>query len=191
MLVPTKKYQIIYADPPWRYQGNECLAKTSLLNGNVDKVYNSMGIKDLMQISLDEIADSKSLLFLWVVSPMLDDGIELLKKWGFEYGTVAFVWYKHLSNPGHYTLSECELCLVGRKGGIPEPRGERNIRQFVSIKRGEHSAKPFEVKKRINKMFPTQSKLELFAREKTELFKGYGFEGWDVWGNEVESDIEL
>jgi len=35
----------------------------------------------------------------------------------------------------------------------------------------------------IHEMFPTQTKIELFARQKTE--------GWDVWGNEVESDITL
>lgn len=180
-----KKYEIIYADPPWRYNGNECLAKTSLLNGRIDKKYKTMSLGELKVLPVKNIAANKSLIFLWVVSPMLDDGIELMKEWGFEYGTVAFIWYKHFTNPGHYTLSECELCLVGRKGGIPSPRGDRNIKQFVSEKRKMHSAKPFEVRRRIEKMFPTQSKIELFARDKTELFKGYGFEGWELWGNEV------
>lgn len=35
----------------------------------------------------------------------------------------------------------------------------------------------------ITKMFPTQNKIELFARQKVD--------GWDSWGNEIESDITL
>lgn len=46
---------------------------------------------------------------------------------------------------------------------------------------GEHSAKPEEVRTRIEQMFPTQRKLELFARKPSP--------GWDVWGNEVESNV--
>jgi N6-adenosine-specific RNA methylase IME4 len=71
--------------------------------------------------------------------------------------------------------------LIGKRGKIPQPRGARNIRQFVSEMRGEHSAKPEEVRTRIEQMFPTQRKLELFARKPSP--------GWDVWGNEVESNV--
>jgi len=78
---------------------------------------------------------------------------------------------------GSYTMSECEICLIGKKGKIPQPRGARNIRQFLSEKKTRHSAKPVEIRNRIEQMFPTQDKIELFARNKTD--------GWDVWGNEV------
>ena len=83
-------------------------------------------------------------------SPMLDDGIELMKKWGFKYSTIAFIWHKQRANPGHYTMSECEICLVGRRGKIPTPRGARNVRQFLSEMRGKHSAKPTEIRKKTN-----------------------------------------
>jgi N6-adenosine-specific RNA methylase IME4 len=75
-------------------------------------------------------------------------------------------------------MSQVELCLIFKKGRIPKPRGSRNIRQFLSETRREHSRKPEEVRQRINEMFPTQSKLEMFARTTTE--------GWDVWGNETD-----
>lgn len=80
-------------------------------------------------------------------------------------------------------MSQVELCLIGKRGKIPKPRGARNIRQMVSVMRGKHSAKPSEVRKRIEEMFPEQSKLEMFAREASD--------GWDIHGNEVEADIAL
>ena len=72
---------------------------------------------------------------------------------------------------------------MGKRGKFPAERGSRKERQFISEMRGKHSAKPLGVRERIVKMFPTQKKLELFAREKTE--------GWEVWGNEVVGSISL
>ena len=179
----NKKYQIIYADPPWQYKSKECLAKTSILNGKLNTHYQTMDMDDIKNLPVWEVADENCLLFLWVVSPMLDDCIDILKSWGFKYSTIGFIWCKEKTNPGSYTMSECEICLIGKKGNIPTPRGLRNVRQFLSEKKTKHSSKPSEIRNRIEKMFPTQNKLELFARQKTE--------GWDVWGNEVESDISL
>ena len=73
--------------------------------------------------------------------------------------------------------------MTGKKGKIPTPRGARNIKQFLAEKRTRHSAKPNEIRNRIFQMFPTQNKIELFARE--------NHEGWDVWGNEVQSSVAL
>jgi N6-adenosine-specific RNA methylase IME4 len=120
---------------------------------------------------------------MWTSSPHLDQAIELMKAWGFKWATVGFVWDKQKVNPGFYTMSQVELCLIGKKGKIPQPRGARNIRQLVSIERGKHSAKPHEVRQRIELMFPTQNKIELFARDEVE--------GWDCHGNEVEGGAFL
>jgi len=187
-----KKYQIIYADPPWPYTGNEVLAKTSRLNKKEHHHYKIMTLEDIKKLPVVNIAEEDCLLFLWAVSPSLDSGIDVLKSWGFKYATVAFVWHKIKTNPGYYTLSSCELCLVGKRGRIPQPRGLRNIHQFLSASRLEHSRKPETIRERISAMFPTQSKIELFARERPINLFGYDeYAGWDVWGNEVESDIKL
>ena len=106
-----------------------------------------------------------------------------MKAWGFEYKTIAFVWEKQKPNPGYYTMSTVEICIVGKKGNIPTPRGIRNARQFLSEKRTQHSKKPDEIRNRITQMFPTQKKLEMFARNATE--------GWSVFGNEVENTIAI
>jgi len=119
---------------------------------------------------------------MWTSNPHLDQAIELGKSWGFDYKTVAFVWNKMVHNPGQYNLSYCELCLLFKKGKIPTPRGARNIKQLVEVKRAKHSKKPIEVLKNIEKMFPSQKKIELFARNKNN--------GWEVWGLESRRKID-
>lgn len=171
------KYDIIYADPPWDYKGQQQTGKKKELTGGAILHYPTMTVKEMIEQIAIPAADN-SLMFMWTSSPHLDQAIELGKGWGFKYATVAFVWDKQAVNPGFYTMSQCELCLVFKKGKIPSPRGARNIRQMVSEMRREHSRKPDEVRKRIEEMFPEQTKLEMFARTASE--------GWDVWGNETE-----
>ena len=109
--------------------------------------------------------------------------IEVGKSWGFDYKTVAFVWDKQLPVYRNYTMSQCELCLVFKSGRIPSPRGKRNIKQFLSCRRGRHSDKPDQIRHGIMEMFPEQSKIELFARQR--------FPGWDCWGNEIDTEPTL
>jgi len=172
-----KKYQIIYADPPWEYGSITKL-------GNSRNYYKTMTFPQLVELPVKNILANDCLMFMWVVSQQLENCIWLAKEWGFKYSGVAFVWHKpNRTLCGYYTMAQTELCLVFKKGKIPQPRGSRNQVQFLSEKATRHSKKPDEIRNRIAKMFPTQKKIELFARQKTE--------GWDVWGNEVESDIEL
>ena len=186
--LPEKRYDIIYADPPWDYGGKMQFDKSSKSAAEIDlgkKIfisaanfkYPTVKTKDLKKIPIDEIANDDCLLFMWVTNPHLAQGIELGNAWGFEYKTVAFVRNKMVHNPGQYTMSYCELCLVFKRGRIPRPRGARNIKQLVEEKRTKHSKKPKVILENIDKMFPSQSKIELFAREKPE--------GWDVWGLDV------
>lgn len=191
--LPDKKYDIIYADPPWDYGGKMQFDKSSASTDRMDWnknifissanfKYPTLKMKKLKKIPILEIAKDDCLLFMWVTNPHLANGIELGKSWGFEYKTVAFVWDKMVHNPGKYTMSYCELCLVFKRGLIPTPRGTRNEKQLLSVPRGEHSAKPSEVRDAIQRMFPTQDKIELFARQRPE--------SWDVWGLDVREEYE-
>lgn len=186
--LPNKKFDIIYADPPWDYNGKLQFDKSSKDVESIDLSknifissalfkYPTLKTSELMKLPVQEIAKDDCLLFMWTSNPHLAQAIELGKAWGFEYRTVAFVWDKMNHNPGQYTLSNCELCLVFKRGRIPTPRGARNIQQLVRSPRKEHSEKPIEVMRAIEKMFPTQECIELFARRKTK--------GWDAWGLEV------
>ena len=136
----------------------------------------------VVEINISEICKEDCLLFMWVTNPHLAQGIEIGQAWGFEYKTVAFVWDKMAHNPGQYTLSYCELCLVFKKGRIPRPRGARNIKQLVRVPRTEHSEKPLQVLHNIEKMFPSQDKIELFSRRKSP--------GWDAWGLDIRECYE-
>jgi len=174
------EYDIIYADPPWDYKGQkQHNGAGGKLTGGAITHYPTMKLAELKQLDVPGLCAEDCLLFLWTTSPHLDQAIELLKAWGFAWATVGFVWDKKKVNPGFYTMSQCELCLIGKRGKIPQPRGARNVRQLVQEMRGVHSAKPEEVRRRIEKMFPTQKKLELFARTSSV--------GWDVWGDAVLS----
>ena len=180
----NKKYQIIYADPPWDYKGQkQHTGKGGKNSGGAAVHYPCMKLKDLKKLDVQGLCDDDCLLFMWSSSPHLDQAIELMKAWGFSWATVGFAWDKQKVNPGFYTMSQVELCLIGKRGKIPKPRGARNIRQLVSEMRGKHSQKPEQVRERIELMFPTQSKLELFARQSCD--------GWDCHGNEVEADVVL
>ena len=175
--LPDKKYQIIYADPPWIYEGSRNIADESTITNEGGIHYKGMTIEELCNLNIIGICQKDCLLFMWTTGPKLNIAFPVIEAWGFEYCTIGFVWDKQKINPGSYTLSQTELCLIGRKGNIPEPRGSRNEKQFLSLERTIHSEKPEEIRKRIEAMFPTQKKLELFARNKAK--------GWDSWGNEI------
>ena len=179
---PDKKYDIIYADPAWDYGSGELIGQSGV-SSQVKNHYQVTSFEMLSKFPISGICNVDCLLFLWVISPELDRCIQVGKAWGFKFKTVAFVWDKQLNIPSHYTVSQCEICLVFKRGKIPQPRGKRNIHQFLSCQRGGHSVKPLQIKHRITEMFPTQAKIELFARP-LPMFKGLE-DGWDAWGNEA------
>ena len=179
---PNKQYQILYADPPWDYKGQlQHTGAGGKESGGAIRHYSTLPLAEMVTLDIASISCPDSLLFMWSSSPHLDQAIVLGKAWGFRWATVAFVWDKCRVNPGAYTMSQCELCLVFKRGKIPKPRGARNIRQLVKAERTHHSQKPEEVQRRIEAMFPEQSKLELFARNVVQ--------GWDAWGLEIQTEV--
>ncbi len=183
--LPSGSFAVIYADPPWDYGGKLQFDKSSKSADRVDVrknifisaasfQYPTLRFEELAKLQLLGIAQDDALLFMWATSPHLHQAISLGETWGFKYRTVAFVWDKMVHNPGKYTLSNCELCLVFKRGRIPSPRGARNIQQLVRVPRGKHSEKPTAVRDAITAMFPEQQKLELFARHQCS--------GWRAWG---------
>lgn len=186
--LPSGKFDIIYADPPWDYSGKMQFDRgsTSKETINLSKKifissacfkYPTLKLEELKKLRLLDIATEDSLLFMWATNPFLDQAIELGKAWGFTYRTVIFIWNKMVHNPGKYNLSYCELCLLFKRGRIPSPRGARNTKQLVSVPRGKHSEKPIEVAKNIELMFPHHKRIELFARQ--------AMPGWSSWGLEL------
>ena len=139
--------------------------------------------EDIEKIPIAEISEKDSVLFLWVTYPCLEQGIELIKKWGYKYKTCAFTWVKlnkkaktDFVGMGYYTRANCEICLLATKGK-PLKRISRSVRQLVMTPIEEHSKKPNEIRNRIVDLFGNIPRIELFARQHSD--------GWDCWGNEV------
>jgi N6-adenosine-specific RNA methylase IME4 len=141
--------------------------------------------------TIKKLADPEGcLLYLWYSPPILEDAMRLQKEWGFKHATTAFVWVKTKDgqklqvNPGHYTMSSCEMVNVSKRKKVPVPRGSRSVRQVVFEPRTSHSSKPDEVRHRINQMHPLQKKIELFSRFDQSLPNPGNF---DHWGMDIGS----
>ena len=132
--------------------GNAMMNRTALKRGALDyHIYETGGIKAL---PVRDISENDALLFLWVRSPALLEGIETGAIMGFNLAQQSLSFgISTILSYGHYTLSQCELCLMFKRGKFPQPRGKRNIRQFLSVKKGKHSVKPYEVRQRITECF--------------------------------------
>ena len=176
-----KKYTVLYADPPWRYRNRP--------NGrSPESHYPTMKTEDICALPVQALAAEDCALFLWVTMPMLFEAQKVLTAWGFRYKTVAFVWVKQnrkgrgiFWGMGYWTRANAELCLLATRGQ-PQRRA-KNIHQVIISPVEEHSKKPEEARRRIEALLGEVPRLELFARRPSP--------GWDVWGNEVESDVVL
>lgn len=174
----NKKYNVIYADPPWSYQ-QWCNKK----QGAAKAHYETMKQKDIEELPVERIADKNCILFMWATFPKLQEALATIKAWGFEYKTIGFCWAKRNKNGswfkgiGFYTKSNSEVCLIATKGKPPKKSVHHTVSQLVETVREEHSKKPDEVRKRVVEFTGDVPRIELFARQAAA--------GWDCWGNEV------
>lgn len=169
-----KKYNIIYADPPWQYWDGGF--KNQSLH------YKTMTIEEICNLPVKDIADNDCILFLWVTYPVLQEAFKVIESWGFKYSTAGFVWVKKNKNAntpfigcGSWTRANSELCLIATKGHIE--RLDAGISQIVESPIEEHSKKPEIIRDLIVKLVGELPRIELFSRQIID--------GWDVWGNEV------
>lgn len=174
-----KRYEIIYADPAWRFNTYSEKGK----GRSAERHYPTMAKADIQRLPIKDIAAKNSVLFLWVTAPCLIEGIELISAWGFEYKTVAFTWVKQnkksdgiFTGMGYYTRSNAEFCLLATRGKVLE-RKSHSVSSVVLSHIERHSQKPKEVRERIVELFGDRPKIELFARQYAD--------GWDAWGNEI------
>ena len=195
-----KKYQIIYADPPWSFSGGIRSSKkvdgayqyytpdTTVGDGKYKSVMSDRDICNL-GIGLRPHLHDDAVLFMWTTDAHLPLAIRVMESWGLPYKTIAFVWNKKEKSGkqvcyyGKWTMKGTELCLLGARGRANSLIKLHNVRGLVEAERGKHSEKPNEVRERIAELMGNLPRIELFARRKVD--------GWDCWGNEVESDIEL
>lgn len=175
---PDKKYQIIYADPPWEYKKTGGLKNS---RGMAKQFYQTMSLEDICLLPIQNITDDNACLFLWTTYPKLPEALIVMKSWGFEYFGLGFEWIKKTKTGkdffgmGCWTRANSEPCLLGFSGKLKPQR--HNIRQIVESQIQEHSKKPAVIRNLIVELIGDLPRIELFARQKVD--------GWDAWGNEV------
>lgn len=145
-----------------------------------------MTLDEIKALPVQEIAAEDSVIFLWATFPMLNEALTVMEAWGFKYKTVGFTWVKRTKKGkpwnwgmGNWTRSNAEVCLLGVRG--KPKRVSAGVHSVLDDPIGRHSEKPDTARQRIVKLLGDVPRIELFAREKAP--------GWDVWGNEVQSDI--
>jgi len=170
MKIPKKEYDVIYADPAWKY--NFSPSKYF----SIEYHYPTMNIKDIKQLPIK--SKKNSVLFLWSTSPKLLEALDVMKAWGFIYKTHA-VWDKNIRGMGYWFLGQHELLLVGTKGKFSPPKPKFIIASIYTEKKNtkKKSRKPSYFRDWITRAYTNFDKIELFATEKID--------GWDSWGNEI------
>ena len=184
-----KKYNIIYADPPWAYSSEMAPGKGAK-RASAKDYYPTMSIDEICALPIP--ASSNCILFLWVTMPKLFDASRVIESWGFNYKTCAFVWVKRnkilseeriikrggiddFMGQGRWTRQNAEFCLLATKGRIT--RQSAKVRQIVYSPIRGHSQKPDEVRNLILELCGDLPRIELFARS--------AMVGWDCWGDEA------
>ncbi len=128
-----KKYQIIYADPPWEYR--HCASD----NRKIENHYQTMTAEELRNLNVP--AEDNSVMFMWVTAPKVSEAIDLLRAWGFDYRS-CLVWDKEMIGLGYWSRVQHELIFVGVKGEFKPPAAELRISSVIKVKRAAHSDKP-------------------------------------------------
>lgn len=176
MKFPNRRFNLIYADPPWPYRDKNKA-------GNRELKYPTMTINELKELPINKIAKDDCYLFLWVTSPLIREGFDVMKAWGFNYNTIAFTWIKtnKISDSlfwgmGNSTRANAEYVLLGKKGKLD--RLDAGVHSIVMEKIQKHSKKPDEVRDRIIRLYGKLPRIELFARDRVY--------GWKAWGNDAK-----
>ena len=174
----SKKYNVIYADPPWTFKTFSDKGK----DRSPENHYDVMSLQDICNLPINNIANDDSVLLMWVVDPLLDKAFKVIEAWGFKYKTVGFTWAKtnkkslgFFTGLGYWTRGNPEMCLLATKG--KPKRISKSVPQLVVEQRREHSRKPDIMYNHIENLLEGPY-IELFARTKRP--------GWDNWGNQTD-----
>lgn len=174
-------FGVIYADPPWRYDSG-----TVDPTRKIENHYPTMDIKDICAIQPP--ASKDCVLYMWATAPMLVEAMQVISAWGFRYKTHA-IWDKQKIGIGFWFRGQHELLMVGVRGKVRAPEPEKRVPSVIRHPRGQHSAKPDQVRDLITGWFPGVPKLEMFARPWTEMWPKH--DEWETWGNELPNDVAM
>lgn len=169
LTAPPERFPILYADPPWRYEHVETESRA------IENQYPTMSLDDICALPVRDVVTEDAVLFLWVTSPKLEEGMRVVRDWGFTYRT-CMVWDKEKIGMGYYARQQHELLFICTRGNPPTPPPSTRPSSVFREQRGDHSSKPSWFYEMIERMYPTLPKIEMFCRSPRN--------GWSVWGNQ-------
>jgi N6-adenosine-specific RNA methylase IME4 len=167
--LPEGQFDVIYADPPWKYDFSETTSR------EIENKYPTMEVEEICAMNIPSA--EHSVLFMWATAPKLRESLKVMETWGFEYKTNA-IWDKEIIGMGYWFRGQHELLLVGVKGNFSTPDETVRASSVYKERRTEHSKKPDYYYNLIEKYFPNGKYLELFARTKHS-------DKWTVYGNQI------
>ena len=183
------KFDCIVIDPPWQYRKKET---GGTLQSGASQKYSTLSLKELKDLSslIKQVSKPNCVMFLWVTNPMIQEGLELLEIYGFEYKTLI-TWVKgNTFGLGYWYRGNTEHMILGTKGKIKAFHSQE-INVFHSDIR-EHSQKPIKSYELIEQGIKSIDKnckvLEIFARRQ---YKDWICIGYDIDGLDVHDSLEL
>lgn len=173
---PFGGYQMIMADPPWRFDLRSELGEEK----SAQAQYDCMSIEDIKSLPVNMLAGADSLLWLWATHPMLPEALDVMKAWGFAFKTSG-VWSKRNPDSGKLAFGTGYVLRCASEpfliGTIGNPKTTRSTRTVIEGARREHSRKPEEAYAAAEALMPGIRRADLFTRQSRP--------GWDAWGNEA------
>lgn len=167
-----KKYSVILADPPWDVQQKGTYG--------AERHYSLMTMDRVKELPVGDLATDNAHLWLWVTNATLRDGYDVMESWGFTPRS-PLTWIKPRFTLGVYLRNATEHLILGTRGKALVKFRSQPTWMFAPLQ--DHSHKPEEQYSVIERVSGNGPRLELFARRRQP--------GWDAWGNEVDSDVEI
>ena len=188
----NKKYNIIYADPPWHYNARN--NPSTRYGQGVHAYYPTMKLEEIKKLNIPAIADDNCALFMWCTTSAGDSNLaqklELFEHWGFRLVNIGFTWVKTNADgspffgTGHYSKSNAEHCFLGIKGSMKVQSNK--VSSLIISPREKHSKKPDIVRSKIVELFGDLPRCELFARQNAD---GWDSVGLDLNGIDVKDFV--
>jgi N6-adenosine-specific RNA methylase IME4 len=172
----TKKlYRTIMVDPPWDVQ-----QKGGKKSWGAQRHYDLLTLDQIQKLPVADLLDpTSSHVFLWCTNATLRHGFDILEAWGCVHRS-TLTWTKPRFTLGNYLRNQTEHLLMGSVGKAPVKfKGQSN---WLWAPLQAHSVKPAEIYDIIERVSHGPY-LELFARRRRH--------GWDAWGNEIDSDVDI
>ena len=176
-----EKYDVIYADPPWRFQ-QPSVASTKA----PERYYSTMSGEEIKALPVQNIAEKDAILFMWAVATLTELAYEVMRSWGF-IPEGQIIWEKISSNGkprvglGGKVRYSHEILVIGHRGNPQKAKFQTP--SVITARITKHSEKPEVFWDVIEKMFPAAKRIELFARR-----PGIG---WTSVGNQIPVGEEM